>query len=132
MQRAVRIAIKEAANLVLQLSNTHNRLLAQTPSHVLVGQPFATLNGVHEVPLDSVATAKGDVVATLNHPRAAAFADQAFDSNGDLGALGRCLLGMKGREQTRTTRAKDQNIRVVPFDIRELHIRSLSGKRVGR
>ena len=99
MQGAVFVAVKKAADFVFQLADAHDGLLTQTPRHVLIGQPFAALNGVHEMPLDRVAAAKGHVVAALHHAGAAAFADQAFDGDGDLGAFGGGLLGVEGGEQ---------------------------------
>jgi hypothetical protein len=50
VQRAVGIAVEEAADLVRQFA--HARRSTPASGHVLVGQPFAALDGVHEVALD--------------------------------------------------------------------------------
>src|SRR5271155_2833839 len=65
MDTAVRIAIEEAAELVFQLAHPLDRTSDQRPGEVLIRQPGATFDGVHEVPLDGVPRAKRDVVAAL-------------------------------------------------------------------
>ena len=92
-------------------------LFTQPPCHVLIGQPLAALDRVHEMPLDRVAAAQRHVIAALNHPRAAALADQTFHRDGDLGPFRCRLLCMERRKQPRTPGAEDQDIRVVTFDI---------------
>ena len=124
MQRPIGIAVKETPNLILQFTDAHHSLLAQPPCHVLVGQPLAAMDRVHEMPLDRIATTKRHVVAALHHPRAAAFADQPLDGDGDPRAVGRGLLGVKRGKETRATGAEDQNVSVVPFDIETSHVRS--------
>ena len=56
----------------------------QRPGQVLVGQPLAALDGVHEVALDRVAGIERDVVAALHHARAAALAEQALGGDRDV------------------------------------------------
>src|SRR5262245_5633111 len=73
MQRPVRVTIEETTDLVLQLLYALDSLAHERPGHVLVGQPFATFDGIHEVTLDGVAWIERDVVAALDHARAAAF-----------------------------------------------------------
>ena len=78
MQRAVGVAVEEAADLVFQLAHPLDGLGHQRPGEVLVGQPLAALDGVHEMALDGVAGIERDVVAALHHARAAALAEQAL------------------------------------------------------
>ena len=77
MNAAVRIAIEEAAELGLELADAPLRAGDEEPGEVLVVQPFAALDRVHEMALDRIARRKRDVVAALHHARAAAFAEQA-------------------------------------------------------
>ena len=58
----------------------------QRPGQILVGQPLAALDRVHEVALDRIARGERDVVAALHHARAAALAEQPLDRDGDLRA----------------------------------------------
>ena len=81
---AVRIAVEEAAELVLQLVDALDGAGHQRPGEILVGQPFAALDGVHEMALDRVARGERDVVAALHHARAAAFAEQSLHRDGDV------------------------------------------------
>ena len=120
VQRAVRVAIKEAADFVLQLVDTLNRQLAKPPGHVLIRQPFAADHRVHEVALHCVARPGRDIISALHHARAAGFADQPFHRDGDL-RIGCGLLRMQGAKQSRTARAEDQDVRVVGL---KLHGRS--------
>ena len=52
VQRAVGVAVEEAADLVLELVHALDGLGHQRPGHLLVGQPLAALDGVHEMALD--------------------------------------------------------------------------------
>ncbi len=83
MQRTVRFTIEETTDLVFQLANTFHSSLAKLPSKLLVREPLPTGNRIHKVALYAVTGAQSDVVATLNHARAAAFTHQPFyrDSN---------------------------------------------------
>ncbi len=117
VQRSVGVPVKEAADFVFQLADAHHGLFAKPPGHVLIGQPFAAFDGVHEVAFDRVAAAKGDVIAALHHAGAATFADQAFDGDGDFRAFGRGLLGVESREQARAACTKDQDVGVVALDV---------------
>ena len=58
MHGAVGIAIEEAAELVLELVDALDRAVDQRPREILVGQPLAALDRVHEVALDRVARAR--------------------------------------------------------------------------
>jgi hypothetical protein len=98
VQRAVGVAVEEAADLVLELVHALDRLFHQHPGERLVGQPLAALDGVHEMPFHRVAGIERDVVATLNHARAAAFSEQAL--GGDRHLQRRVgLMCVQGREQ---------------------------------
>ena len=59
----VRVAVEEAADLVLQLPDSLDRALDQPPREVLPRQPLAARDGVHEVALDGVLRRQRDVVA---------------------------------------------------------------------
>ena len=84
VERAVGIAIEEAADLVLQFAHPLDRGRHQRPGQFLVGQPFAAFDGVHEMALDRVAGIERDVVAALHHARAAALSEQALGGDGDV------------------------------------------------
>ena len=70
-----------------------------------------------EVPLDRVARIDGDIVAALHHAGAAAFAEQAFDRDGDV-QVGVGLRRVQGRHQARAARADDQDVGLERFDVR--------------
>ena len=111
---AVGIAVEEAAELVLELVHALDRLGHQRPGEVLVGQPLAALDRVHEVTLDRVARGERDVVAALDHARAAALAEQALDRHGDR-ELGSRLVRMQRREQARAAGAEDEDVGRIRF-----------------
>ena len=81
VDRAVGVAVEEAAELVLELADPLDGARDERPREVLVRQPLAALDRVHEMPLDRVACGQRDVVAALHHPRAAALAEQALDGD---------------------------------------------------
>ena len=97
VQRAVRIAIEEAADLVLELLHPLDRGRHQRPGQLLVRQPFAALDRVHEVALDRVAGVERYVVAALHHAGAAALAEQALADDRDL-EIGIGLVRVQRRE----------------------------------
>src|SRR5205823_5937703 len=111
VDRAVGIAIEEAAELVLELVDALDRERHQLPRELLVGQPFAALDGVHEVALDGVFGGERDVVAALDHARAAALAQQSLHRDGD-GELRRRLVCVQRGEQAGAARAEDQDVAV--------------------
>ena len=110
---AVGIAVEKAADLVLQLADALPGAGDQGPGKLLVVQPLAALDGVHEVALDGIAGRQGHVVAALDHARAAAFAEQALHRHGD-GQIGRRRLGMKGGEKAGAAAAQDQDVGLQP------------------
>ena len=57
MDRAVGIAVEEAAERIFQLADAHRRRRYQQPGEVLVVEPAAALDRVHEMALDRVAGA---------------------------------------------------------------------------
>jgi len=111
VDRAVRIAVEEAAELVFQLADAFHCERHQLPGELLVGQPLATLDGVHEVALDRVARRERHVVAALHHARAAALAEQALDRDCDR-QLGRRLVRVQRGEQSGAARAENQDVAV--------------------
>ena len=115
VQRAVGVAVEEAADLVFQLVHALDGLGDERPRHLLVGQPLAALDGVHEVALDGVARIERDVVAALHHARAAALADQALGGDGHLQRrIG--PMRVQRREQSGTAGAEDEDVGVEPFE----------------
>ena len=106
---AVRIAVEKTAQLVLQLVNALHRQGHQLPREILVGQPLAALDGVHEVALDRIAGGERDVVAALHHARAAAFAEQPLHRDGDV-ERGIGLVRVQRGEQPRAARAENQDV----------------------
>src|SRR5258705_10761612 len=80
MQRAVGVAIEEAADLVLQFVDTLDRLGHERPGKGLVWQPLAALDRVHEVPLDRIPRIEGDVLAALHHARESGVAEKSLPS----------------------------------------------------
>ena len=102
MHRAVRIAIEEAAEFVLEFVDTLHRCFHQRPRELLVWKPFASLDRVHEVALDGVFRRERDVVAALHHPCATAFAKQAFDRDGN-GQPRVALMRVQRREEPRAS-----------------------------
>ncbi len=89
MDGAVRVAVEEAAELVLELADAR----------------------VHEMTLDRIVLGERDVVAALHHAGAAAFAEQALDRDGDV-EIRIGLLGMQRREQPGPAGAEDENVRL--------------------
>ena len=113
---AVRVAVEEAADLVLQLLDALHRALDQLPREILARQPLAADDGVHEVALDGVFRGDCDVVASLHHASAAGLAEQPLDRHRDLGVrMG--LLRMQGGEQPRPAGAENQDVGAVAFDV---------------
>src|SRR6266850_317792 len=51
---AVRVAVEEAAELVLQLADAHRRGRHQQPGQLLVVEPGAAFDRVHEMALDRI------------------------------------------------------------------------------
>ena len=86
VQCAVGVAVEKTADFVFQLLHPHHGLFAQPPGHILIGQPLATFDRIHEMPLDRVAMAQRDIIAALHHAGTAAFSDQPLDRDGDLRA----------------------------------------------
>ena len=83
----------------------------QLPGELLVGEPGAADDGVHEMALDRVLARQRDVVAALHHARATALAEQALHRDGDR-ELGRRLVRVQRGEQARAARAEDQDVGV--------------------
>ena len=108
---AVGIAVEEAADLVFQFADANGRGGDQEPRQLLLVEPAAALDGVHEMPLDRVVRRQRDVVAALHHAGAAAFAEQALDRDGDVELRPR-LLGVQRREQPGAAGAEDQDVGV--------------------
>ena len=86
----------------------------QQPRELLVVEPVAALDRVHEMALDRVARRERDVVAALHHARAAAFAEQALHRDGDVESRDWRCLRVQRREQPRAAGAEDQDVGVEP------------------
>ena len=83
----------------------------QQPRQLLLVEPAAAVDRVHEMPLDGILRRQRDVVAALHHAGAAAFAEQALHRDGDV-ELGPRLLGVQRREQAGAAGAEDQDVGV--------------------
>ena len=115
VQRAVGVAVEEAADLVLEFADAHRRGLAQPPGDLLMGQPLAAGDGVHEMALDRIAGAERHIVAALHHAGAAGLAEQALDGDRHR-QFRRRPAGVQGREQAGPARADDQDVGIVPVE----------------
>ena len=109
VDRAVGVAVEEAAELVLELVDPLDRAVDERPREILVGQPLAAFDRVHEMALDRIARRERDVVAALDHPRAAAFAEQALDGDRDVQRRVRGVR-VQRREESGAAGAEDQEI----------------------
>ena len=69
----------------------------ELPGQILIIEPLAALDRIHEMPLDGVAGRERDVVTALHHAGAAAFAEQTFYRDGDV-EIGVGFLRMQRRE----------------------------------
>jgi hypothetical protein len=115
VHRAVRIAVEEAAELVLELVDPFDGAVDQRPGEVLVRQPLAALDRVHEVALDRIAGRQRDVVAALDHARAAALAEQALHGDGHV-QRGIGAMRVQRREQSGAAGAEDEEVGLEAFD----------------
>ena len=125
----VRIAVEEAPDLVLELTDALDRALDQPPRQILPGQPFAADDGIHEVAFDGVLRSDRDVVAPLHHACAAGLAEQPLDRHRDLGVRVGLLRVQRG-EQPGPARAQDEDVGAVALDVhvtrpREMPVRPL-------
>ena len=111
MHGAVGIAVEEATELVLQFADAFRRGAHQQPREILVVEPAAALDRVHEMALDRIARRQRDVVAALHHAGAAAFAEQALHGDGDV-EIGIGFFGVQRREQAGAAGAEDKNVGV--------------------
>ncbi len=109
VNRAVGIAVEEAAELVLELADPLDCAGDERPGEVLVRQPLPALDRVHEMALDRIARRQRDVVAALDHPRAAAFAEKALDRDRHM-ERGIGGVRMQRREESGAAGAQDQEI----------------------
>ena len=87
----------------------------ERPGQLLVRQPFAPFDGVHEMPLDRVAGIERNVVAALHHAGAAAFAEQPFGRNRDV-EIGIGFGGVQRRKQPGPAGAENQDVGLEPFE----------------
>ena len=109
VDRAVRVAIEEAAELVLELVDALDGGRDQGPGELLIVEPLPALDGVHEMALDRIAGPDRDVVPALHHPRAAALPQQALDRHGDV-QVRRRLVGVERGEQPGAAAPQDQDV----------------------
>ena len=116
VQRAVGVAVEEAADLVLEFAHALDGGGDQRPGQFLMRQPFAALDRVHEMALDRVAGIERDVVAALHHAGAAAFAEQALARDRDV-EIGVGLVGMQRGKQPGAAGAEDQNVGLEMLDV---------------
>src|SRR5262249_501757 len=67
MHGSVGVAVEEATNVVLEFADTHWRLRYKRPGELLIVEPRAAFDRVHEVALDRIILGDCDVVTTLHH-----------------------------------------------------------------
>ena len=127
----VRVAVEEAADLVLQLADALHRTFDQPPRQILPRQPLAADDGVHEVALDGVLGGDRDVVAALHHARASGLAEQPLDRHRDLGVRVGLLRVQRG-EQPGPARAQDQDVGAVALDLHVTQLRRRCASRFQR
>ena len=118
VQRAVGVAIEETADLVLQFAHPLDGGCDQRPGQLLMRQPFAALDRVHEMALDRVAGIDRHVVAALHHAGAAAFAEEALTRDRDV-EIGIGFERMQRRKQPGAAGAEDQNVGLEMLDVHE-------------
>ena len=98
MQRSIRVAVEIASIFVFQLVDAFHGTVDECPGEVLVRQPFAADNRVHEMTLDGVARGDGNVIAALNHARAPRFANETLDREGDVEIRVRLRRVQRGKQ----------------------------------
>src|SRR5690242_20866364 len=84
MDRPIGITIEKAAKLVFQLADPHPRAVDKNPGKLLIVQPGAALDRVHEMAFDRISFSKRDVIAALHHTRAAALSEKPFHRDSDI------------------------------------------------
>jgi len=109
VDRAVGVSIEEAAELVLELADALDRAGHELPGELLVRQPRAALDRVHEVALDRVAGGERDVVAALDHARAAALPQEPLDRDRDVELRVRGVR-VQGGEEAGAAGTEDEEI----------------------
>ena len=110
VQRAIGIAVEEAADFVFQFADALDRRGDQRPGQFLMRQPFAAFDRVHEMALDRVAGIERDVIAALHHAGAAAFAEQPLGGDGDV-EIGIGLAAHAARRTARRRRSRESGYR---------------------
>jgi hypothetical protein len=109
VQGAVGVAVEEAAELVLELAHALHGDAHERPGELLVRQPRAALDRVHEVALDRIAGGERDVVAALDHARAAALPQEPLDRDRDVELRVR-LVGVQRGEEAGAAGTEDQEV----------------------
>src|ERR1051326_190104 len=109
MDAAIRGAVEQAADFVLEFLNNPRRIFNQCPRQLLVVQKRAAFHRVLEMRLNRIVWIEHDVVTPLDHSRAAAFAEHSF---GDERYVQRGFApeSVKCSHQTRAAGAKDEKV----------------------
>ena len=115
VQAAIGIAVEEAAPAVLQLDDAFDRAFDQPPGEILVVQPLAAFDRVHEVAFERVTRSQRHVVSALDHAGAAALAEQAFHRDGDL-EVRVLVMRMQRCQQPGAAGAQNQQVGLVMLD----------------
>ena len=84
VDRAVGVAVEEAADAVFELDDAVGRIVHQRPGEFLVVEELAAFDRVVEMLVEGVGRVEHAVVAALDHARAADLADEAFHGDDDL------------------------------------------------
>ena len=85
VDRAVGVAVEQAADAVFELDDPVGRIVHQRPGELLIIEKLAALDRVVEMFVERVGRVEDAVVAALDHPRAARLADEAFHRDDDAG-----------------------------------------------
>ncbi len=85
VDRAVGVAVEEAADAVFQFDNAVGRIVDEGPGEFLVVQKLPAGDGVVEVLVEGVGGIEDAVVAALDHAGATRLADETFHGDDDAG-----------------------------------------------
>jgi hypothetical protein len=85
MDRAIGIAVEEAADAVLKLDDSVGRIVHEGPGELLVVEELAAFDRVVEMLVEGISRVENAVVTALHHPRATGLADEAFHGDDDAG-----------------------------------------------
>src|SRR5437899_472840 len=83
MNGAVRIAVEQAADAILQFDDPLGSLFHKSPGERLIVDPTTPRHGIAKMLVKGIRRVEHAVIAALHHPCAAALPEQAFHRNDD-------------------------------------------------